>query len=143
MNSITVVLFAHGHPNILATHKTTFEVTTEKTLTKQGDCIVAIEATKAAINLPLEFKERARKKEALIKISIQTNETEETIKAYGDPKLQFTHPTDLVVRKSNYICGRTLAIRAEKAAIDFSRKLVEKLRNPNQSIKIKLTVENY
>ena len=143
MNSVTVVFFAHGHPNIRATHKTTFEVTTEKTLSKQGDCIIAINATRAPINLPLEFKEKARKKDALIKISIQTDEAGEKIKAYGDPNLQFTHPTDLVVRKSNYICGRTLAIRANKAAIDFSRKFIEKLKSPSQEVKITIMVKSY
>ena len=41
-----------------------------------------------------------------------------------------SHPTDMVVRKSGYICGRTLAINADKAACDLSRALVEKLKNP-------------
>jgi hypothetical protein len=57
--------------------------------------------------------------------------------------LQFTHQTDLVVRKSDYVCGRTLAIRADKAASDFSRELVEKLKDPNQEVKVTLVVENY
>jgi hypothetical protein len=46
------------------------------------------------------------------------------------------------VRKSDYICGRTLAIRADKAAKDLSRKLVEELRNPSQRVRITLTVES-
>jgi hypothetical protein len=52
-----------------------------------------------------------------------------------------TDPADLVVRKSDYVCGRTLAILADKAAKDLSRKLVEKLRNPIQRVKITLMVE--
>ena len=67
----------------------------------------------------------------------------ETVKAKGSPQLQFTHPTDLVVRKSDYVCSRTLAIRADKAAVDFSREFVDKLKNPNQTVKVTLTVEPY
>jgi hypothetical protein len=143
IDSVTVAFSARGHKNVLSTHKTTFEVTKETTLTNQGDCIVAVESTKAAANLPLEFKEAARKEGARITVTIEANELKETIRAEGSPKLQFTHQTDLVVRKSDYVCGRTLAIRADKAANDFSRELVEKLKDPNQVIKITLAVENY
>ncbi|MDX1814309.1 MAG: DUF371 domain-containing protein, partial [Candidatus Bathyarchaeia archaeon] len=73
----------------------------------------------------------------------EADEQRETIRAEGSPQLQFTHKTDLVVRKSDYVCGRTLAIKADKAANDFAREFVEKLRNPNQEIKVTLAVENY
>jgi hypothetical protein len=143
MNSVTVVFFARGHENVLATQKTTFEVTKETALTKRGNCILAVESTRAAADLPLKFKEAARNEGARITVTVEAGEHKETAKAKGSPKLTFTHPTDLVVRKSDYVCGRTLAIRADKAASDFSRKLVEKLRDPNQEVKFTLAVEDY
>ena len=143
MDSVTVVFSARGHENIEATHKTTFEVTKETTLTKQGDCIIAVEASKAAADLPFEFKEAARKEGAQITVTIEAGELREVVKAKGSPQLQFMHPTDLVVRKSGYVCGRTLAIRADKAASDFSRELVEKMKDPSQEITVTLAVENY
>jgi len=105
--------------------------------------MIAVEASKAAADLPFEFKEAARKEGARITVTIEAGELREIVKAKGSPQLQFTHPTDLVVRKSGYVCGRTLAIRADKAAIDFSRKLVEKLKDPNQEVKVTLAVEGY
>jgi uncharacterized protein len=141
MKPVTVVFSARGHENVIATHKTTFEVTKEETLSKRGDCIVAVEATKAAVDLPAEFKEAARKEGAQITVTIQAGELKETVKANGSPHLQFTHPTDLVVRKSGYVCSRTLAIEADKAAIDFSRELIEKLKDHNQKVKVTLIVE--
>jgi hypothetical protein len=36
-----------------------------------------------------------------------------------------------------------LAIGADKAAINLSRKFVEKLKNPNQKVKVTLIVEAY
>jgi len=143
MKPVTVVFSAHGHENVQSTHRTTFEVTKEETLSKRGDCILAVEATKAAADLPVEFKEAARKERARITVTVEADGLKETVEAKGSPQLQFTHQTDLVVRKSSYVCGRTLAIGADKAASDFSRELVNKLKNPKQTVKVTLTVEPY
>ena len=143
MKPVIIVIFAHGHENIQATHETTFEITKETTLTKRGDCIIAVEATKGAADLPLEFREAARRKGAQITITIEAGELKEIEKAKGSPLLLFTHPADLVVRKTDYVCGRTLAIMAEKSANDFSRKLVEKIKDSSQRIRITLAVESY
>jgi hypothetical protein len=143
MKPVIIVIFAHGHENIQATHETTFEITKEPTLTKRGDCIIAVEATKGAADLPLEFKEAARKKSAQITITIEAGELKEIVRTKGSPRLLFTHPTDLVVRKTDYVCGRTLAIRADKVASDLSRKLIEKIQDPRQRIRITLAVESY
>jgi hypothetical protein len=48
----------------------------------------------------------------------------------------------MVIRKSDYLSDRTLAIHADKAANDLSRELVEKLKNPRQKAKITLTFES-
>jgi hypothetical protein len=143
MNPVTVSFLAHGHENIVATHKTTFEITKDAALTKQGDCIIAVEATRAAADLPLEFKQAATREGACITITIEAGELKEVVKAKGSPKLTFSHPTDLVVRKSSYVCSRTLAVGADKAASDFSRRFVEKIKDPNQGITVTLAVEDY
>jgi hypothetical protein len=143
MKPITVEFYAHGHKNVLSTHKTTFEVTKETELTKNGNCIVAVGSAMGAVDLPDEFKKAAQNENSKITITIEANNQKETTTGKGSPQLQFTHPTDLVVRKSNYVCSRTLAIGADKASIDFSKKFVEKLQDPNQKVKVTLTVENY
>ncbi len=137
------VLEARGHPNILATHETTLEITKETELTKRGDCIIALGATKAAADLSAEFKEAAKREDAEITMLIEADDERETVKAKGDPQLSFEHATDMVIRISSYVCDRTIAVRADKAAIDLSSKLTEKLRDPSQRIKITLTVESY
>ena len=137
----TEVINARGHENVQSTNKTTFEITKENHLTKRGDCIIAVGASKGATDLKQRFKAVAHSQDARITIKIEANGEEETVTAWGNPKLLFTHPTDLVVRKSDYVCGRTLAVRADKAACDLSRRLIEKLRNPNQKVKITLTAE--
>jgi len=138
---ITEIINASGHENILSTHETTFEITKETHLTKRGDCIIAVKATKGLMDLRPEFKEAVRKENAKMTITFETNTVKEVIHAQGSSRLLFSHPTDLVIRKSDYVCGRTLAVKADKAACDLSRQLVEKLKNPSQKVKITLCVD--
>jgi len=138
---ITEVIDARGHENIRSTHKTTLEITKETVLTKRGDCIIAVSATKGAADLHPNFKEAAKRGGTQITIIMEAGSVREVVKAKGSPRLLFTHPADLVVRKSDYVCDRTIAIRADKAAKDLSRNLVEKLQDPLQKIRITLTVE--
>lgn len=121
-------IVARGHVNVRSSHGTTFEVTKEEHLTPRGDCIVAVCADRAMPDFSEAFKEALRKPDAVLHIVVRCEGIEEKITAYGHPDLVLTHPTDLVVRKSGFICSRTLAVRADKAAVDFSRRLVEKLK---------------
>ena len=139
---VTEVIDAWGHENIRSTHKTTFEITKETVLTRRGDCIIAVCATKGATDLRPKFRQVARKENSRITITVEADEMREVIQAFGSPQLLFTHPTDLVIRKSDYVCGRTIAIRADKSAAELSRKLVEKLQNPHQKVRITLVVES-
>lgn len=138
---IMEVIDAFGHDNILSTHEMTFEITKESHLSKRGDCIIAVKATKGATDLSPKFKETARKETAKITITIEADDVKEVINAKGNPYLMFSHPTDLVIRKSDYVCGRTLAVKADKAACDLSRQLVKKLKNPDQRIRITLSAD--
>jgi len=138
---ITEIILAYGHKNIQATHVSTLEITKEAQLSKKGNCIVAVSADKAVADLSPEFKENLRKENVRMIMLIEAGEVAEVVNAFGSQRLILTHPTEIVVRKSNYICSRTLAIRADKAACDLSRKSVKKLRNPKQKVKITLTVK--
>jgi len=137
---ITEIILAFGNTNIQATHKSTLEIIKEAELSKRGDCIIAVSADKAIRDLGSEFKENLCKENAKITMLIGAGEIVEVVNAFGSPRLILAHPTDIVVRKSNYICSRTLAIRADKAACDLSRNFVKKLGNPKQKVKITLTV---
>lgn len=111
-------------------------------VSKNGDCIVAMTADKSVTDLSAQFKENLRKPNAKVIITIEAGEFKEEIRAYGSPKLCLCHPTDIVIRKSDYVCNRTLAICADKSSIDLSRALVEKLQDSKQKIKITLSVES-
>jgi hypothetical protein len=74
-------------------------------------------------------------------ITIEADAVKEVVNAQGSPHLLFTHPTDLVIRKSDYVCGRTLAVKADKASCDFSRQLIENLKDSSQRVRITLSVD--
>ena len=112
--------------------------TRDRHLSKNGDCVVAVAADKALADLNQEFKEKLKRADAKLTIIIEAGGLTEQINALGSPKLILTHPTDIVIRKSDYICNRTLAIRADKSAKDLPRELVEKLKNPSQKVNITL-----
>jgi hypothetical protein len=133
-------IVAFGHENIQAIHPSTLMFTREKHLSKTGDCVAGVAADKAVADLNQEFKEKLKRPNAKLTIIIEAEGLTEQIDALGSPKLILTHPTDMVIRKSNYICDRTLAIRADKSANDLPRELVEKLKNPQQKINITLVL---
>ena len=138
---VSEIIRARGHENVTSRNRMTLEITKENHLTKRGDCIIALEANKAARDLNPEFKKLAKNEKAKITITIEADNDVEVIKAHGSPQLSFTHPTDMVVRKSDYTCSRTLAVHADKAAKDLSKALIKKLQDPKQRVKVTLTVE--
>ena len=132
---------AWGHSNITAENEVTFEITQENHLTTRGDCIVGIRASKGAYGLSEGFKRLARRMDAKITVTLKIDDFREVAIGQGSPQLTFKHPTDLVARKSSYTCERTLMIKADKAAADFSKDFIQYLKNPLQIIDFILIVE--
>jgi hypothetical protein len=132
---------AWGHENIKSTHKTTLMTTTETHLTKRGDCIVAVNADKGLRDLPEDMKLMAMSSQSIITMVLKIGQLVFTVKGRGDPNLTYNHPTDIVARKSEYTCSRTLMVRANKAACDIEPSFIALLRNREQDIEITIKIE--
>ncbi len=132
---------ARGHPRITARNRSKVEITKHHYLTLRGDCIVAVRASKGAIDLSNDFRQLACNDQARITVNFRAGNLVETFKGYGSDSMTLSHPTDLVMRKSDYVCTRTLMIRGDRAAFDISRKSVHSLRNDEMKIDIELLVE--
>jgi len=135
------IVLARGHENIQATHPSTLMFTKEKHLSKTGDCIIAVAADKALADLSRELREKLKKPNAKLTITIEAAGLTQRINASGSPKLVLTNQADMVIRKGDYISDRTLAVHADKSANDLPRGFIEKLKNPEQKIKITLIVD--
>ena len=119
---------AKGHPNVLSNHKSTFEITKNPNLTLSGDCIIGVAMDKTMKDIPQILKERIRDKNTKIIVRLHSENCEDEIIGYGHPDLTLDHPTDIVCRKSNYVCSRTLMIKSNKASCDLNKELIKELK---------------
>jgi len=120
-----------GHLNVLGTHRTTFEITKETSLSTKGNCIIGVAAKKSGINFKPSFRKKLADNNTLVLINITVDDEILIINAKGHQDITLTNPSDLVVRKSTYVCPRTLAISADKASIDIPRSIINRMKNPN------------
>lgn len=120
----------HGHPMIRSVHRNTVEVTVEEHLTENGDCIVGVGAERGCEGLSEVLKSALRSKLARVTVRISAGGESFEFSANGDEGLELSHPSEIVIRKSRFISGRTLAVGASAAAVDLPRSMVSKLKNP-------------
>lgn len=120
---------AKGHENVLSLHKSTFEITKDKDLSLAGDCIIGLDIDKSMEDFPDEFKEKLANDDTKVIVELRTPNASDTIEGYGHHDLTLSHPTDIVCRKSTFVCSRTLMIKSNKAAIDLNRDLIKDLAN--------------
>lgn len=130
---------AKGHVNVTSLHKSTFEVTMDKEIGKTADCIIGVSSNINMNDFPLELKKAIKNEDTYFKIKLETENAVDEIKGYGNPNLTLDHPTDMVCRKSNYICNRTLMIKADKAARDLKKELITDLKI-GKTLKVTLIV---
>ncbi len=116
-----------GHPLVRSTHPTTFEVTAEDHLTENGNCIIGIAADKGCAGLSREFREVLAHEDAVLRTRLECGGIVEEILSRGSAGMTLDHPTDMVWRKSTFICGRTIGILSDRVAGTLSRDLVRNL----------------
>ena len=119
-----------GNKNIRSNHQKTIEITKEPHLTPRGDCIIGVSATFGCADLPQELKDKLRVHGANVTILIRVGEYEFIISGSGNPDLILTHSKDIVIRKSDFICPRTLAVGCDKASDLLPREMVSLLQDP-------------
>lgn len=117
-----------GHALVSARHPTTFELTAEPHLTAAGDCIIGVGADKGAAGLSDAFRAALRRESAVLVTTLRCNGLQVEVRSEGHPGLVLDHPTDLVWRRSEHVCGRTIGIRSDYVARTLPRELVERLR---------------
>ena len=121
-----------GHENVRSLHQKTIEITKEQNLTPSGDCIIGVNASYGCNDIPDEVKEKIRDPTSKIKFSILVNEHVFEIFGNGHKELELSHDEDIVIRKSDFICPRTLAIQCDQASDSIPRQIVKLLQNPDQ-----------
>ena len=118
-----------GHKNVTSHHKSTFEITKDGEIGQTADCIIGVDMDSTMRDFPQDFKDMIADSNTRIIVELETENGHDEITGFGHEDLTLTHPTDIVIRKSDFTCDRTLMIRADKAARDLDEALVEDLKN--------------
>lgn len=130
-----------GHRNIRCLHNNTIEITKAVSLSTRGDCIAGVSASKACNDFDKEFKARFSESGRRVNLEIKVDEQIFRMHGLTDQRLTLSHDHDIVIRRSNYICPRTLCVLCNKASLDIPRELVLKLQNPATAAELKIIVE--
>ncbi len=129
---------AYGHENIIGEHKTTIELTSERVLTKRGSCIVGVCMDTSLFQLSSKIKRLASLSTTKIVLRMSVKGLTEEVTGTGSPGLTYTDSISMVARTSTFECGRTLMVRADKAASDLRRDFIEKLRRNSEVVECEL-----
>ena len=119
-----------GHENIRANHKKTIEITKESHLTPRGDCIIGVNAKSGCADLPDKLKIKLKNPDSKVTLSIKVGDEYFVVEGKGHPELILSDSDDIVIRKSDFICPRTLAIKCDKASNSLPRSMVRQLQDP-------------
>jgi hypothetical protein len=121
------IIRCRGHPLVLGTHPTTFEVTREVHLTKKGNCIIGISADKGCDRFSAEFKRVLTHDDAVLITRLSCDEKTVEVKSRGSSQFTLDHPTDMVWRRSSFVCGRTIGIMSDHVAATLPDGLLANL----------------
>jgi hypothetical protein len=133
------IIRCRGHPLVLGTHPTTFEVTCEEHLTGKGNCIIGVAADKGCAGLSADFKKVLAHDDAVLVTRLSAGNAEVEVQSRGAAHLPLDHPADMVWRRSTFTCGRTIGICSDRVAATLPRELIAALRD-GEEMTVTLTV---
>lgn len=131
----------YGHPNVQSLHVKTIEITKDERLTPRGDCIIGVKANKACADLDESFKHRLKSNSSIVRIEIIAGDESFLISGKGDERLSMLNSHDIVIRKTRFVCPRTMSVLCDKASSDLPRKLVKMLQNQETKGIFRITLE--
>jgi hypothetical protein len=131
----------YGHVNIQSLHPRTIEITKDEKLSLRGDCIVGVRANKSCTDINHLLRRALKNDDSLAKIEIIVGNSSFEISGRGSAELLLFSHHDIVIRKSNFICPRTVSIGCDKASCDIPRDMILSLKDPLTKGIFMITVE--
>ena len=134
-------IYAYGHDNVLCTHTSTIEITKDSSLTTAGNCILGINSSKACFELNPNLRNMIKQGKK-ITVTIMVDGKFDSFYGYGNSRLTLLSKEDLVFRKSEFICDRTVLINCTKSSIELDRELINRLKELGKKFKILFEVND-
>jgi uncharacterized protein len=130
-----------GHPNIQSLHLRAIEVTKNPNLTLRGDCIIGVRASKACKDLNPSLQRLLKKEDSVVRLSIITGDLFYRLNAFGNSRIMLLDAQDIVIRKTNFVCSRTLCVNSDKASFDIPREIIRSLQHPERRAVLSIYIE--
>ena len=130
-----------GHSNIRSLHTRTIEITRDRDLTPNGDCIIGVGADAGCMDIPSRMKKMIMDSSSRIKVEIIVDKMTFIVLGRGNANLTLEDPDDIVIRKSDFACPRTMAVRCDLASDSIPREMVHTLQDPSRRGTFRITVE--
>src|SRR5919108_2157882 len=131
----------YGHPNVQSLHPKAIEITKDEHLTLRGDCIIGVRADKACAGLDEPLKHKLKSNSAIVRLDLIVGTESFLITGAGDQRLILLSSHDIVIRKTNFVCPRTICVQCDKASLDMPRKMVKMLQDRDRKAMLRITVE--
>jgi hypothetical protein len=131
----------YGHRNIQSFHTRTIEITKDLNLSLRGDCIIGVNANKSCWDISDKLKHSLKDDNSFIIIDLTVGNMSFIINGLGNSRLLLLSRHDVVIRKSNFVCERTIAIRCDKASSDIPREMIMSLQDPETTGLLRITAE--
>ena len=131
----------YGHINVQSFHTRTIEITKDPNLTLQGDCIIGVSANKSCWDISDKLKHSLKDDNSYIIIDVIVGNMSFIVNGLGNSRLVLLSRHDIVIRKSSFICERTIAIQCNKASSDIPREMILSLQNPETKGVLQITTE--
>jgi uncharacterized protein len=131
----------YGHRNIKSFHTKTIEITKDPNLSLRGDCIIGVSANKSCWDISDKLKHSLKDDNSSIVIEVIVGNMSFIIKGLGNSRLLLLSRHDIVIRKSSFICERTIAIQCDKASSDIPREMIMSLQSPETMGLLRITTE--
>jgi hypothetical protein len=126
---------AFGHPEISAESFDEIKIVKDEAV--KDNSVICVRANKSCVELDKKFK-NSLKSGRRLEVVLEADDVFDTILAYCSPALKLSSTEEIVIRKDDRIGASTIGIMSDKAAFELRRNLIEKLKNPNTKLKIKL-----
>ncbi len=100
---------------------------------------MAVNSSGAVQSLSEDLKRVLSSSSGKGRLALRVGPLEFVVVGRGDPRLTFSHETDLVVRKSAFVSDRTLMIYADKSSKDIPRDMVRLLQDANNRVTVEIS----
>lgn len=121
-----------GHENVRCLHRNALEVTADAGLTARGDCIAGVGASCGCAGLPAALKRELRDPGREAAFELEVGGLSFAFQGAGDPGLELSHPRDVVLRRTGFVCPRTAGVRCGAGSDSVPREMVKMLRDPSR-----------